>query len=204
MANLKGIAGCLAVLVWLLVFGAGLLIDSKPYRDRISPQPAVAIAASGVPEVAGSGQTPAVPLGPTSIDWRAFGVTMLVFTPLNAALLVLIAGFIGGCASNITYGAQSTPPEDQTPAQAELRMQRALFRTENPLASMLRSFLIYIGFIAGVYITGNAPFADPTTDQYVRFVGTLSLLAFVVGYDPTKFQDFMSFVPRPGSAPSAK
>jgi hypothetical protein len=83
-------------------------------------------------------------------------------------------------------------------------MQRALFRTENPLASMLRSFLIYIGFIAGVYITGNAPFADPTTDQYVRFVGTLSLLAFVVGYDPTKFQDFMSFVPRPGGAPSAK
>jgi len=96
MANLKGIAGCLAVLVWLLVFGAGLLIDSKPYRDRISPQPAVAIAASGVPEVAGSGQAPAVPLGPTSLglDWRAFGVTMLVFTPLNAALLVLIAGFM--------------------------------------------------------------------------------------------------------------
>jgi len=206
MANLKGILGSLAVLAWLLVFAAGLLIDSKPYRDRISPQPAVAIAASGS-EVTGTGQTPVIPSRPTSVDlnWRAFGMTMLVFTPLNAALLVLIAGFIGGCASNITFSAQSPPaPGGKAPADQELQTQRALFRTENPFASMLRSFLVYIGFIAGVYITGNAPFANATTDQYVRFAGTLSLLAFVVGYDPTKFQDYMSFVPRPGSAPSTK
>jgi hypothetical protein len=209
MANVKGIVGSLAVLVWLVVFAAGLLIDSKPYRDRIRHQPDVAMAATMPTEGTGSRPTPAIPAARTSDDvsWRAFGVTMLVYTPLNAALLVLIAGFIGGCASNITYSAQQSsmsPAGDGGPARVETQEQRVLFRTENPFASMLRSFLIYIGFIAGIYITGNAPFADPSPDQYVRFVGTLSLLAFVVGYDPTKFQDLISIVPRPGGSQTAR
>ena len=109
---------------------------------------------------------------------------MLVYTPLNAALLVMLAGFIGGCASSITYSGDD---------------RRNPFLVENPLASLLRSFLIYVGFIAGIYITANAPFDAPTTDQYVRFVGTLSLLAFVVGYDPTKFQDLLKMIPSPGA-----
>ena len=104
---------------------------------------------------------------------------MLVYTPLNAALLVMLAGFIGGCASSITYSGDD---------------RRNPFLIENPLASLLRSFLIYVGFI-----TANAPFDAPTADQYVRFVGTLSLLAFVVGYDPTKFQDLLKMIPSPGA-----
>ena len=38
----------------------------------------------------------------------------------------------------------------------------------------------------------NSPFANATADQYARLAGTVSFLAFIVGYDPTKFQDFIS------------
>ena len=44
----------------------------------------------------------------------------------------------------------------------------------------------------------NSPFASVTTDQYARLAGTISFLAFVVGYDPTKFQDFVTKGPMPG------
>jgi hypothetical protein len=70
---------------------------------------------------------------------------------------------------------------------------QAVFRRESPFASMIRSFVVYLAFIAGIYITTNAPFENPDPNQYVRFAGTISLFAFVVGYDPTKFQDFVNW-----------
>jgi hypothetical protein len=36
------------------------------------------------------------------------------------------------------------------------------------------------------------PFASPTPDQYVRLAGLLSFVAFVMGCDPTRFQDLPS------------
>lgn len=185
----KGATGLAAVALWIALFGAALLIDSKPYRNRLSAIPPASVAAtSGNPNLA------------QKFDWSAFGVSVLLYTPLNAAILTLIAGFIGGCASNITYGSRQTRASGHESKDKEEREQiRQLFLTESPLASMLRSFMVYLGLIAGVYITTNDPFANPTADQYVRFAGTTSLLAFGVGYDPTKFQDLINLVPRLGS-----
>jgi hypothetical protein len=192
VALAKGALGSIALIVWILLFAAGLSIKSKPYRDKLWPpedttSATMVASATAVPIMA----------PPNSIDRNAFMMVIILFTPLNAALLTILAGFIGGCASNITYGrAQSSPnrqPEDPTAAA------RTLFRTENPFASALRSFLVYLAFIAGVYITTNEPFQNGTPDQYVRFAGMISFLAFVVGYDPTKFQDLVNLMPRPGS-----
>ena len=185
----KGASGLAAVVLWIALFGAALLIDSKPYRNRLSATPSVSGAAtSGNPDVA------------QKFDWSAFAVSVLLYTPLNAAILTLIAGFIGGCASNITYGSgQSRASGHESKDQEDRTQIRQLFLTESPFASMLRSFMVYLGLIAGVYITTNDPFANPTADQYVRFAGTTSLLAFGVGYDPTKFQDLINLVPRLGA-----
>jgi hypothetical protein len=57
------------------------------------------------------------------------------------------------------------------------------------------SFLVYLAFIAGILITANDPFGNPTRDQYVRIAGLLSFVSFVVGYDPTRFQDILSLKP---------
>jgi hypothetical protein len=67
-----------------------------------------------------------------------------------------------------------------------------IYMRENPVSSMLRGFVVYIAFLAGVYVGTNAPFADPTQEQYARAAGTTSLLAFIVGYDPTIFRQLIS------------
>jgi hypothetical protein len=161
-AVMKGTFGCVAVVAWLALFAAGLLVDSGPYRKVLE--------SVGTADLSGASV------------FTAFAAAACLYTPVSVAFLTLLAGFIGGCASNMTYGG-ATPSGPQT--------LKELFRTENPLASMLRSFLVYLTFISGIYITTTDPFAKPTADQYVRFAGTISLLAFVVGYDPTKFQQLV-------------
>jgi len=51
--------------------------------------------------------------------------------------------------------------------------------------------------IAGLYFAMDDPFKDPTPSQYMRLAGTLSLLAFVVGYDPTRIEQWLRLVPNP-------
>lgn len=193
------LCGSAAVAAWLTLFAAGLLIDSKTYRAVINVAPATAIAADTPGSAEGGAHGARAGLPPFA--WEAFGVSMLTYTPLNAALLVIFAGFIGGCASRLAYdGKVSTdPPGPNATVEERRAADRAMFLTETPVASMLRSFLVYLGILAGVYVAAGAPFEQATADQYVRFVGTMSLLAFVVGYDPTKFEDLLSMVPRPGA-----
>lgn len=185
----KAMLGSAAAVAWLLIFAAGLLVDSRPYRNGIQPTIASTPAARGASADPADSETKG-----RGLDLGAFAVAVCVYTPISVAFLALLAAFIGGCASNLTFSATADGPE---PAD-ERAQQRMLFLTENPLASMLRGFLVYLGFIAGVYITADAPFANPTASQFVRFAGTMSLVAFAVGYDPLKFQDLLTALPRVG------
>ena len=181
------VLGCVAVIAWVLIFAAGILIDSEPFRKRVVTNHLVTDAATGA--------TPLSPAVEARLDWSAFGASVLFYTPLNAALLTLLAGFVGGCASRTTYGVQTSEIGSATDDRSR---QHLLFLTERPSASMLRSFVVYLGLIAGLYIAGSNPFEVTTASQYVRFAGTASLLAFAVGYDPTRLQEFLGAVPRPG------
>ena len=192
---IKGVVGCTAVLTWMLLFAAGLLIDSKPYRDRINGQSAVAIASAtgtdGV--VAGAPSALVARTGP--LDWQAFAATMLTYTPLNA-----LASRPHGRIHRRMRKQHHLQWTSHTPVIARRSSGTTAPVPHRESARIdAESFVIYLGVVAGIYITSNSPFATPTADQYVRLVGTLSLLAFVVGYDPTqKFQDFLNLVPRPG------
>lgn len=194
--------GSVALAAYLALFAAGMLVDSRPYRERIAP--AAQATPASAPLEAGFGAAAAAAPGVSSaatpaFDAGAFLVSMALYTPINVALLTLLAGFLGGCASSITYSPAQLPAgaavDDAAAKQAETRL---LFRTESPFASMFRSFLVYLAFIAGIFITTSQPFENATADQYVRFAGTISLFAFVVGYDPTKLNDFLEFVPKRG------
>jgi len=190
-------AGIVSLLVWFGLFAAGMTIDSAPYRAVLAPS---AVTEGGAPQhgavaASAAGGSPEVTTRMSA--WRAFVGTMAFYTPLNVALLTILAGLIGGCASSVTYmrtrGAAAT-----LPSEIRITDARAIFLSENPVGSMLRSLLVYLAFIAGVFITTNDPFGDPTPDQYVRLAGTLSFFSFVVGYDPTRFQDILSLKPRGG------
>src|SRR5262249_46562888 len=189
---LKGMLGCAGVLTWLGLFAAGMMIDSKPLRDQLRAGNAGMETAAAV---AGAAPGPAVvppklPIGPAAtFRWNTFLAAILVYTPLNIALLTLLAGCVGGCASNITHDPKVERAVDDAKA---VDAERLIYLTENPFASMLRSFVVYLGMIAGSVLVANDPFAEPTAEQYLRIAGTLSLFAFVVGYDPTRFRDFLN------------
>ena len=199
--------GVTAIVIWFALFTAGVTIDSTPYRDILAPgraDHAVAASVAGAVEAAEASAPAGSPAAvakpavaamlpvnvPPARKVAAFLGVMAFYTPLNVALLTIFAGLVGGCASSITYarsrkGGATATAENGGDA-------RTVFLTESPIASMLRSFLVYLAFIAGVFITTNNPFATPTPDQYVRLAGLLSFVAFVIGYDPTRFQDLLS------------
>src|SRR5437773_534777 len=148
---IKGSLGCAAVVLWFMLFGAGLLIDSKEYRERIVTHASATVAAAsldpGNPEHG-------------EFHWSAFAASLVLYTPLNAAFLTLLAGFIGGCASNITYGQSGGPTAGRR--EDTVTSDRLLFLIESPFASTLRSFLVYLALLAGIYITVNSPFEQAT------------------------------------------
>ena len=180
--------GILAILIWLILFAAGVTIDSSPYRAVLAPEE----TSQGESEEGGASNpglegSPPVPFLAKAI---AFLGVMTFYTPMNVALLTILSGLVGGCASRLTYekAHREGIPEAVDPKQD----LGTLYRIEHPVASLLRSFLVYLAFIAGIFITTNDPFGSPTPDQYVRLAGLLSFVSFVVGYDPTRFQELLS------------
>jgi len=187
MSKMRVVLGSAAIVAYLMLLSAGMLMDSKPYRDLLVPSVSVTVAqAADAPAPVRAVHASGAATWGTLI--AAFAAATILYTPTNVAFLTLLAGFLGGCASQITYARDGA--EALTDAQVR-------FRTETPFASMVRSFVVYLAFIAGTYVMTNEPFANVTTDQYVRLAGTISFFAFVVGYDPTKFQDLVTRLPVP-------
>lgn len=182
---------------WVLVFSAGALVDSRSFREQLAPPDISATQPSTQP-----------------VTLRAIGANLipaaLLYTPTNAAILAALAGLIGGCASKLAVGNEDPPeipPEGDPDRQDALdgAARRALFMRESPFISMLRGFVVYLTFLGGVLIAVSDPFKDPTGGAYLRYAGTISLIAFVMGYDPTRFEQLLAQIPtlRPtgGEAP---
>jgi hypothetical protein len=137
----------------------------------------------------------------------SFFCAMLFFTPLNVALLALLAGFIGGCASSgadhrLIKEDLARAEERKDESQVRLLRRRLYYLQENPVYSMIRSFVIYLIFISGLYVFASDPFNSASQiqgfTQYMRLSGVVSLLGFIVGYDPTRFFDqWLVLIPSP-------
>lgn len=167
-----------SMVCWLLVFGLGLLVPSQPYRDQLSKD----------------------------FDWLVLAKAVIVFTPTNVALLAMLSGFLGGCSSLLLYAEvePANSPGSSSPSLSEsasmsghspVDEERHAFLTENPVSSALRGFVVYLTFLAGTVLGSNQPFVITTQDQYCRMAGTVAVLAFVMGYDPTVFKQFISVLP---------
>lgn len=78
MKNVRYILyACAGLLVWLFLFGMGLIVNSQPYRTAIAE----------------------------GFDWLAFVMAVVSYTPTNTAALAVATGFVGGCGSLIFFGA---------------------------------------------------------------------------------------------------
>lgn len=115
----------------------------------------------------------------------AFFYSVLVYTPTNMALLTLFAGLLGGCVSNIKYSMMTNEE------RANLKPKEEAILSENPLSATMRGFVIYLCMVAGLYVVLDDPFKDSTPGQYARLAGSMSLVAFIVGFDPTRIKAWL-------------
>jgi len=176
--------GAAALLAWLVLFAAGLLIETGKYRRFLAPE----TYADEVRAAEEAGEPLSVYGGNAA---SAFCATTVCYTPTNLIFLTLLAGLLGGCSSNVVAGSASREdvPQDQR--------RRQMYLEENPWSAMIRGFLVYLCVIAGLYFVMDDPFKNPTPSQYLRLAGTLSVLAFVVGYDPSRIEQWIHLVPNP-------
>lgn len=110
----------------------------------------------------------------------AFLVCLTCYSPINIAILSLLAGLIGGCASSLYYTRLD-------PERRSLVGERSDTLNEHPGISAVRGLVGYILILAGLYAVFDDPFKSPTTSQYTKLAGFASALAFTLGYDGTRF-----------------
>jgi hypothetical protein len=112
-----------------------------------------------------------------------FSWTLLSYTITNIAFLCWIAGIVGAVGRlAISPPRPIRKPEKQGLGQHQL--------TEICSTAVLRGFLIYLLFLAGVFISTSNPF-EYTQEQYARMAGTISILSFLVNYESSFFSHLM-------------
>ena len=154
--------GSCGVIAWIVLFSLGMLIDSAPYRNSLT----------------------------TNFKLNNFIMTMLTFTPSNIAILCLVAAFTGGCASLLVIKkAQKVLGLDDP---SNNKTNSLIYMSENPFSSMMRGILVFFAFLAGVFVTSSNALSAPTAQAYTQAAGVVSMLAFLVGYDPTMFRTLIS------------
>ncbi len=112
---------------------------------------------------------------------------ILVYTPTNIAILCLTASYLGGCASSLVI---HNVIEHET-SDSQPKTKSRIYMSERPMSAMVRGILVYFAYIAGVCIADAGLFNEPTLPAYIKSAGIISLLAFLVGYDPTIFHAFI-------------
>lgn len=152
------ICGIIAVTGWLIFFGLGLFISSKPFRDILANR----------------------------LDWYALFISLATYTPTNIAFLCMAASFCGGCSNNIFVTKNLSKDDVKDEIANSVTLQ------QNPLSCIIRGFVVYIAFLAGMYVLVNSPFENPTPEQYAKAAGVVSILAYVVGYDQSNFLNMLN------------
>jgi hypothetical protein len=223
------VVGTAGLFVWILIFGAGSLIDSTPYRlvnDSAFRSQIIAKAAQRTQDSRFSFNDKVVRRaieieGGRKVHWKtsiiSFGMALLTFTPINLGLLCFLSGLMGGCSSQATYrrlvkdnkiapGTEKMPNQGGAsgePATNSLSETRLFYLSEEPITAAIRSFVVYLFLLAGFYLATGDPFKDMDSSQYLRMVGLVSCIAFAVGYDPSRFTELLNRIPKPsGGNPS--
>lgn len=185
----QAILGFMLVAAWLVVFLAGLTIDSNPLRQQIVGDDLGATVAS-------------------------LFLVLVSYTATNSAILAVLSGMAGALAQSvIVAGPASDTLADSETVDAAIESldpeaaasphngKRANVEARNPqpspphlkirpdslTAGAIKSFAVFLVYMSGVTVGASDAFGATTPDQYARVVGTTSLLAFIVGFDPKVF-----------------
>lgn len=169
---LEGASSFLVFVLWLILFAAGILVDTRPYREHISPS---AVVAMETPPAPGAASAPAAPSTAHAGNiFAAWLVVLFCYLPLNLAWLCATSSTLGslGSRANLSDDSLNVASIDGT----------------NPYVSaLLRGFFVYLFMTSGLLLLDETPFSSPSPGQYIRLAGFLSLFSFVLSYQPQLF-----------------
>lgn len=191
---------CLAAFVvfalWLVLFGGGIVVDTEPYRNAISPggvkkSQAEAIALGDQKD--NPKDNPSKAAGAESDqgkvpDWiagrrgliKSWFVVMLWYMPINLVFLCGVAGVLGAFGNRANLSDDRMPPPSRD--------------NSNPyLSALLRGLFVYLVMISGLLLLDTNPFGNPQPGQYIRLAGFLSIFSFVVSYKPSIFSTLVEW-----------
>jgi hypothetical protein len=156
------ILAIVTIIIWISLFAAGVIVDSSPYRTQIT---------------SGSSSETSMSLV------MAWFVVLLCFTPTNIALLSMFSGLLGALGRKATLHEVPDEDGDENEFPAD---------PINPyLSGVIRGFFVYLAIISGTVIVLETPFSSPTQEQYIRLAGILSVVSFIISYNPRNFGSFI-------------
>ena len=152
-----------SLLLWFLFFGAGLTVNTQPYREAIQKE-----------------------CTPTAEKFHSWFVVLTCFTPTNVAILCFFAGLLGASGNQVKLGPDShkTDGSDRTyPLLSALTRSFFVY-----IVLISGTFVLLPDPFPDPTIAGSAKYSESDMRElYIRFAGLVSLLSFVVSYKPKHF-----------------
>lgn len=113
----------------------------------------------------------------SSIDLLGAGMmVVLCSTFTNPGILSCLAAFLGGVAKRVQAESPPFDTGSDGPSAAAAIM-----------SAVVRGFFLYLVMLSGLLLLTTKAITDSTQEQYVQLAGTVSVLAFMVGYDSDFF-----------------
>lgn len=181
--NFKVLLGIAGFMIWVLLLILGITINSYQFSHAIEQG---------------------------HYTFTNFLMVGLTYTPINVALMSVVAGMIGGITSNFAaeniYNHLVQSNNKRLSDFSSPEYQQLMYMREHPLVSALRGFVVYLIFVVSTYISVTSETKQTIFDMaqpgtivapalYYKFALTVSLIAFVVGYDPTRLNVLINSVP---------
>lgn len=146
-----------AISAWIVLFAAGVSIPAAPYITLLDH---MAEGKTSTLALLGSG-----------------AMVVLCSTYTNPGILACLAAFLGGVSKGVRSGGASTAEfADASPTPVA-----------DCLSAVVRGFFLYLVLLSGLLLLTTKAITDGTQEQYVQLAGTVSVLAFMVGYDADFF-----------------
>jgi hypothetical protein len=190
------------LLAWLSLFAGGITMDTTKYRCAISTGGASRLAMeaqpgdlaakdackdfeSWVPVGAGVFEGEAANVYRVAVAW--VGV-LLFFLPLNLAVLAAAAGALGALGNKANLEDDPAEPDPRIKRDINENRSRKSQDNSSPVMSgLLRGIFVYLFFVSGLLLFDDKPFSSPGPGQYIRLAGFISLISFLVNYQPHLF-----------------
>jgi hypothetical protein len=209
-------------LAWVIVFGAGLLVETRVARFFLAPLTMLeSMKTTGVPDAlktlhesvglqyikSQENQLPPVFSDDAAaissmLKWSAerkmicsvydLVLCLFCYTPINVGILAFVSGAIGGTMSCHYFGLLEVAEKEKLRKDAPDRM---IALQQSPAISAAQGLVSYLCIVAGLYVIVDDPFKVPTVGQYAKLAGLASALAFAVGYDRSRFVGLLGGIP---------